>query len=117
MPLHPAGSHSGLRAELMDRRLVFTPNGQAVIGGSTEQIASLAYLPNGQPSILQQWDIATGKVTAAIPNPPAAPPRNINTPAYGIGALAVSPDGKILAVGGNDGTVRLLNISASGLKA
>jgi WD40 repeat protein len=74
--------------------VAFSPDGKSVAAG-------------GFDGKWRLWDVATGKKTfeveALAPPPPNTPAR----PANPIHALAFSPDGKTLAVGGADGQIYL----------
>jgi WD40 repeat protein len=98
--------------------VVFTPDGQTIIGAGAPivpHIDAAAGMPaDGE---ILQWDIATRKTIAVVPVPAPDGPLNINSAPYQINALALSPDGSILAAGGVDGTVHLLSTSASKLRA
>ena len=82
--------------------------------GATDWLLAVAFGPDGKTVAaagydghLRTWDVATGKpllVVIAQPPPAAnmpAPPVTV------VSALACSPDGKLIAVGGADGLIHL----------
>jgi WD40 repeat protein len=86
----------------------------ARLAGHADWVLALAFSPDGQQLAsggadgVRLWDMAAGKklldIPAAPPGPNASP-----APANAVQALAFSPDGKLLAVGGSDAQVYLVN--------
>jgi WD40 repeat protein len=82
--------------------------------GPTDWLLALAFSPDGKTMAaggydgkLRVWDVASGKklveVLAGPPAPPKGPPPATNI----VSAVAFSPDGKTLAVGGHEGRIDL----------
>ena len=82
--------------------------------GATDWLLAVAFSPDGKAVAaagydghLRIWDTAAGKiqidVLAQPPPAPTAPPPSANV----VSALAFSPDGKLIAVGGADGVIHL----------
>jgi RNA polymerase sigma factor (sigma-70 family) len=76
------------------RAVAFLPDGRTVIGGSGAH-AQYSLDPIGEGEV-KYWDVATTKSAWTLLDPGAP-----------LVALAVSPDGKLLALGREDGTVAL----------
>jgi WD40 repeat protein len=86
------GKETGqLQAEQSDMKLVFSPDGKILISCSWD------------PQSLCFWDLATGKIIRRLQSQPWA--RSIAQ------SIALSPDGKNLALGGNDGIVHLWDVA------
>lgn len=88
----------------------------ARLQGPTDWVLSLTFSPDGKllagggyDGVVRLWDVAAGKKLLDIPAqaPPAAnaPP----PPPNAVWALAFSPDSKLLAIGGADAQVYLVN--------
>jgi WD40 repeat protein len=128
-----------IKPEGLVRALAFSPDGTLLVGGGdasvayvweaatgklktkleghTDWIWSLAFSPDGKQlasgssdgSVIL-WDVANLKKQlsfSASPPPPAntPPPKTVNTPF----ALTFSPDGKQIALGGNDMQIHIVN--------
>jgi WD40 repeat protein len=84
--------------------------------GPTDWVLSLAFSPDGKQlagggydGVVRLWDVAAGKKILDIPG---QPPPAANTPALppnAVWALAFSPDSKLLAIGGANAQVYLVN--------
>jgi WD40 repeat protein len=93
-----------------------TAKAEFKLQGHTDWVLSLAFSPDGKwlasggyDGIVRLWDVGQRKKLLDIParaTPPAnAPPPLPNT----VMALAFSPDGKLLAIGGSDMQIHLAN--------
>jgi hypothetical protein len=82
----------------------------------TDWVLALAFSPDGTrlasggyDGVVRVWEVPSGKkaleFAAAAPPPPNTPPPDLNR----VLALAFSPDGKTLAVGGTDAAIHLVN--------
>jgi WD40 repeat protein len=98
---------------------LWDPNtGQAVrkLEGATDWLLALAFSPDskvlaagGCSSRLYAWDTAAGKKLFDVPTQPAPPANTPAPPVNVVAALAYSPDGKTIAVGGSDARIDLMN--------
>src|SRR5205085_5059317 len=88
--------------------------------GHTDRVLALTFSGDGKclasggyDGIVRLWEVATGKKLLDSPaKPPAAAPPPANappTPPNVVLALAFSPDGKQLAVGGSDAQIYVFN--------
>jgi WD40 repeat protein len=89
-------------------RLTFSPDGQTVIAevpASAAQLMNAAGVMAGAGAagtLVRMWDVATGKEV-----------RKFALPAqHGVGSVALSPDGRILATENADGTVSLWEVAS-----
>jgi WD40 repeat protein len=87
-------------------RLAFSPDGQTVIAqvprNNGPVMVGGGAPPAGGGTMLRMWDVTAGREI-----------RKFSLPAgRGIGSLAVSPDGRILATENSDGTVSLWEIAS-----
>jgi WD40 repeat protein len=87
----------------------------ARLAGHTDWVLALAFSADGKTLAsggydgVRLWDVAGGKKLLDVPAAPPAAPNAPAPPANVVQALAFSPDGKTLAVGGSDALVYLVN--------
>ncbi len=84
------------------------------LAGATDWLLAVALSPDGKSVAaggydghLRIWDIASGKPPIDVPAQPPPPPNTPPPPANIVTALAFSPDGKLIALGGADGVIHL----------
>jgi WD40 repeat protein len=82
--------------------------------GPTDALLCVAFSPDGMRLAaggydrrLYLWDLATSKKLVEVPAHPPIPANTEETPVTVVGAVAFSPDGKEVAVGGADGRIHL----------
>jgi WD40 repeat protein len=99
------------REELTLAEAAYTPGARRVFDGHTEQVSSVAFLPDGRRAVSGGidkvailWDLETGKSI-----------RTFEGHEDEIGTIAVSPDGKRLLTGSNDTTMILWDIETGEL--
>ncbi|HZT82262.1 MAG TPA: WD40 repeat domain-containing protein [Gemmataceae bacterium] len=87
------------------------------LAGHTDWVLSLAYSGDGKllasggyDGTVKVWEAASGKKLLDVPALPPAPKNAPERPANVVQALAFSPDGKLLAVGGSDAAVHLFSV-------
>ncbi len=129
-----------LKTEGVLRALAMSPDGKTVAGGGdnraiqfwdvatakpgqkltehTDWVVSLAFSPDGKQlasggydGVVRLWDVMAGKKVLDVATRPPAPPNTPAGPPHIIWALAFSPDGKLLALGGSDGPIHLVNVA------
>jgi WD40 repeat protein len=86
------------------------------LSGHTDWVEALAFGPDGKTlasgghdGTVKLWDMASGKKALDVPARAAAQPNQPPPADNAVLALAFSPDGKTLAVGGTDTLIHLLN--------
>jgi WD40 repeat protein len=84
--------------------------------GHTDWVLALAFSADGKllasggyDGVVRLWDAPGGKKLLDIPAKPQAPPNQPAGPVNIVWSLAFSPDGKLLAVGGSDAQIHLVN--------
>src|SRR5262249_3725743 len=79
----------------------FAPDGKTLASGGSDKKQPVYGLPEGSPSAVRLWDVATGKLL-----------RKLEGHQTCIESLSFSLDGKVLASGSWDQTIRLWDITA-----
>ena len=99
-------THTGTRtrtilkgvSDLADGRVALSPDGREVTVAGPEGPNNTAYLSSPVRSQIRTFDVATGERT-----------RTTSLPTHVVDALSYSPDGRLIAVGNEDGTIDLYN--------
>jgi WD40 repeat protein len=86
------------------------------LSAHTDWVVALAFSPDGKllvsggfDGIIRLWEAATGKKLFDIPAQAPPPPNTPAPPINIVRAITFSPDGKLLAAGGNDTQIHLFN--------
>src|SRR5262249_31775332 len=86
------------------------------LAGHTDWVLTLAFSADGKQlasggydGTVRLWNVADGKKLLDIAGKPPAPANAPPTPANVIQALAFSPDGKTLALGGSEMQIHIIN--------
>ncbi|MCI0462018.1 MAG: WD40 repeat domain-containing protein [Gemmataceae bacterium] len=94
---------------------VETGKASASLQGHTDWVLSLTFSADskllasgGHDGLVRLWDASAGKKLRDLPGLPMPPPKTPPEPSAVL-SLAFSPDGNLLAAGGSDGVVRLIN--------
>ncbi len=111
-----AGSEDG-GGQLWD---VATGKVGAKLTGHTDWVLALTFSADGKQlasggydGTVRLWDVTTGTKARDVPAAPPAPPNTPPLPSNTVLALAFSPDGKQLAIGGTDAQVYLFTTADS----
>lgn len=86
------------------------------LDGHTDWVAALAFTADGKQlasggfdGTVRLWDMATGKPALEIPARPMLSASTTGNPVSAVLCLAFSRDGKMLAIGGTDAQIHLVN--------
>jgi hypothetical protein len=97
---------------------VATGKPAAKLAGHTDWVLALAFSPDGKllasggcDGVVRAWEVASGKKLLDIPSKPLPPQKGPAGPVNTVQALAFSPDGKALALGGFDTQIHLVSPS------
>jgi WD40 repeat protein len=97
---------------------VATANPGPKLTGHTDWVLALAFSGDGKllasggyDGVVRLWEVASSKKLLEIPAKPPAAPNAPPGPVNAVQALAFAPDGKLLAVGGSDAQVHLVNVA------
>lgn len=99
-----------------------TAGGSVVSSVGTRFICAMAFAPDGHTvatghwNNITLWDVQTGERLAVL----MSPQRKVDPERYWrggryLGAVAVSPDGKLIAAGSDDGELQIWNVATRGL--
>jgi len=94
-----------------------TRNGSIVSSFGTRFICAAAFAPDGQTIVtghwnnITLWDVRSGERLAVLMSPPRkADPDGYSRDGRYLGAVAVSPDGKLIAAGSDDGELQVWDL-------
>jgi WD40 repeat protein len=108
-PVVPGGGFAGNRYGGATLRVVYSPDGRTLIALAAPSAPRFTRIVNGQPQMagatattVRMWDVATAKEIRKIVLPAG----------LGVGSIAVSPDGRVLAVENSDQTISLIELAS-----
>jgi WD40 repeat protein len=108
-PVAPGGGFAGNRLRGPALSLAFSPDSSTVIALAAPSAPRITSIVNGQPQLaratataVRMWDVATAKEIRKIVLPAG----------LGTGSIAVSPDGRVLAMENPDQTISLIEIAS-----
>jgi len=119
LSMTPDGKQLAVAGEAPDIQLWDITTAKLVTqwAGHPDWILTLAFSPDGKElasagydGLVRLWDVPSGKKLRDIPSQPA-PAKGASVSGNTVSALAFSPDGKLLAIGGSDSLIHLAQTS------